>query len=81
MSSYSTLTVHKPRASEMSLMDTTLPKSHALYLELNGTVWVALNSRGSDLAAEIEAMERLADLATEAAARLRALSQSPAEAA
>ncbi|GAA0948561.1 hypothetical protein [Nonomuraea longicatena] len=73
--------IYRPRAAEMTLRDSTDPDSDAMFLTLaQDHVWITLNGSSADPAAEAEAMERLADLATEAAARLRALPQAPAEA-
>ncbi|MEU8104502.1 hypothetical protein AB0C18_12360 [Nonomuraea muscovyensis] len=60
-----------PRAGEMELA--TSAKTGALFLHLSEhDVTIILNSVRSDVAAEIAAMDRLAELASEAASRLRA---------
>ncbi|MEU9832731.1 NUDIX domain-containing protein [Streptosporangium sp. NPDC048047] len=73
--------IYAPRSAEMRL--TTLadaPSSGLLVLHIsNAPAWFALNSTGADIEAEAEAMERLAELATEAAARLRAPSAGTRE--
>lgn len=69
------VTIFQPRAAEMEL-ETGL-KSGALFLTLSDQpVFIALNTSRSDVAAEVAAMERLAELAGEAAARLRALADT-----
>ncbi|MBN6052699.1 hypothetical protein JYK22_12245, partial [Nonomuraea sp. RK-328] len=66
------VSIYQPCASEMTLRPH--PESEILFFTLSTDhVWFVLNTIGSDLAAEAEAMERLAELASEAAARLRAL--------
>ncbi|GAA2279276.1 hypothetical protein GCM10010149_23750 [Nonomuraea roseoviolacea subsp. roseoviolacea] len=66
------VSIYQPRASEMTLRPH--PESETLFFTLSTDhVWFALNAADSDVAAEAEAMDRLAELATEAAARLRAL--------
>lgn len=67
--------IYKPCAGEMRLELSS--ESDSLFLTLsNYHVWFALNSNGADVAAEAAAMERLAELAVEAAARLRALADT-----
>ncbi|WP_169948631.1 hypothetical protein [Microbispora sp. H11081] len=67
------LAIYEPRAEEMSLKDGT--KSAAMFLTISHEhVWFALNLTGDDVQAQAAAMDRLAELAIEAAARLRALS-------
>ncbi|MEV0197382.1 hypothetical protein [Nonomuraea sp. NPDC050691] len=73
------VTLFQPRAAEMELE--TGPMSGALFLTVSDQpVFIALNTSRSDVAAEVAAMERLAELATEAAARLRALADAAAAA-
>lgn len=69
------LAIYEPRAEEMSLKDST--ESSAMFLIISRHhVWFALNLDGDDVQAQAAAMDRLAELAAEAAARLRALSPS-----
>ena len=71
------LAIYDPRAEEMSLRDST--ESAAMFLTISHQhVWFALNRDGDDVQAQAAAMDRLAELAAEAAARLRALSPTGA---
>ncbi|MEU7004471.1 hypothetical protein [Nonomuraea sp. NPDC046570] len=71
------IAVYDPRAEEMHLN----ARSGWLFLTVaRNHVWFALNHSTSDgdVEAEAAAMDRLAELAVEAAARLRALAAAPA---
>lgn len=69
--------IHEPRAAEMRL--TASAESDALFLTVSDDhVWFCLNPSAGDLEAEAEAMDRLAELATEAAARLRSIAAARA---
>lgn len=62
--------IYDPRADDMQLRDS---KSDALFLTIADHIWFGLRLVGSDMEAEAAAMDRLAELATEAAARLRSV--------
>ncbi|MFD0891530.1 hypothetical protein ACFQ08_43865, partial [Streptosporangium algeriense] len=65
------VTIRDPRAAEMSLRPHTEPGPDVLFLTLSHHhVWFSLGAEG-DLEAEAAAMDRLAELASDAAARLR----------
>lgn len=66
-----TMAIYQPHAHEMTLRPSTETK--VLYLALSRDVWFSLNSNGCDVTAEAEAVDRLAELASEAAAQLRAI--------
>jgi hypothetical protein len=63
-------TLYHPQAREMSLEDT----AYGLFLNVSFGISIGLRTSGSDPSADAVAMERLAALAVEAAARLRAAS-------
>ncbi|MFI6907323.1 hypothetical protein ACIBKY_39115 [Nonomuraea sp. NPDC050394] len=66
------VSIHHPRAGEMRLRPST--DHDALFLTLSDShVWFCLGMAGTDVPAEIAAMERLSALAAEAADQLRAL--------
>ncbi|RGA04482.1 hypothetical protein DI270_013395 [Microbispora triticiradicis] len=67
---YTTVSIYEPRAKEMSLDLSTELKTSFLFLS-HTSLYFALGADGSDLAAEAAAMDRLAELATSAAAHLR----------
>ncbi|MFD0890512.1 hypothetical protein ACFQ08_38720 [Streptosporangium algeriense] len=79
----SSLGIYSPRAEEMSLTASINPGSTVLYLNLatSAPVWFAIGAvdERDSLESEAAAMDRLAELATEAAARLRALAMHPGE--
>jgi len=65
------IAVYDPRATEMRLRASE--DGSSLFLTLaDDRVWFTLAGGGADLAAEAEAMERLAVLAAESAAAIRA---------
>ncbi|MFC3982482.1 hypothetical protein [Streptosporangium jomthongense] len=73
------VTIRDPRAAEMSLQASTAPGSDVLFLTISWDhVWFSVGAEG-DLEAEAAAMDRLAELATETAARLRSLATARTE--
>ncbi|WP_147425469.1 hypothetical protein [Bailinhaonella thermotolerans] len=66
---YHQTSIFYPRAEEMSLQDSE--HSDSLYLNLAREVWLSLGAVEADLEAEAAAMDRLAELAGQAAAQLR----------
>ncbi|WP_182876111.1 hypothetical protein [Microbispora sp. H10670] len=67
---HTSVAIYRPRAEEMSL-DFNAERQVSFLTVSSRHVWFALGAAGSDLAAEAAAMDRLAELAAEAAARLR----------
>ncbi|MBO4274941.1 hypothetical protein [Microbispora triticiradicis] len=62
--------IREPRAEEMSL-DFNAELQVSFLTVSSEHVWFSLGAADADLSAEAAAMDRLAELATEAAARLR----------
>jgi hypothetical protein len=64
--------VYHPQASEMRITRGTPgePNENALYLDVARGIYIGLGLPSADLAGEIAAMRKLAEMATEAAAEL-----------